>query len=533
MQSADSGPGGAREAETKTPQIRIDPLRSRYFYKVSASAVTIASGLVNYMFISRGLGPAAVGKYNFLLNFFDQIFSLMDSGSMRHVYNRISQGREVTAWSGFYLLYLIAMAALAMLAVGMVIMAGFSHWVWPGQEHGYILAAMFMSLVLWTVQVMTQFADANGLTVKTELIRIIQSFGGMFLLGFFYFAGSLTLTSYFILNYFIYGTLILVWVRVLAKSGVRIFENIRLHREQIARFAVETWGFIRPLVLYSTVGVVVGIYEKWLLQVFGGSTEQGYFWFGIRIQQFCAMFTAAFMPLIIREYAIAHDQGDNERIARLYERYIPLFVLVAGYLAFFVAAEAGKLALIVGGKQFEHSSVVIVILMFQAIYLPISNFNSSLYMATGRTTQYSGIGMVGVIAGLPITFLMVAPAAYFGLGLGSVGLAIKTIIAEVVITNWLLYYLCRAYGMAFWRIVKIQITVPLFLLGTAMLVEKAVGHVMHGLISSFLVEGVIYTGVTIAAAAFFPSVFGVSKADVERHLLQPIGRLFSKKQGCA
>lgn len=531
MQPTDSGSGGEQETSTETLGKPVDSLRSRYFYKMSASGMSMMSGLLNYMFLSRGLGPVGVGKYNFLVNFFDQTFNLLDSGTLRHVYNRISQGRETKEWMGFYLLYLAGMALLVFVAVGIAIFSGFSQWIWPGQEHVYIIAAMLISLILWTMQVMAQFADAGGLTVKTERIRILQSVSGSFLLGLFFLAGYLTLSSYFLLNYFIYGTLILVWIRILGKSGFRIFEKIRLHRERIVKFVPETWRFIRPLVLYSVVGIMVGIFEKWLLQVFGGAIEQGYFWFGLRVQQFCIMFTMAFMPLIVREYAIAHDQGDNERVVGLYKRYIPLFVLFAGYLAFFVAVEAEKLTFIVGGKQFKDSSIVTAILMFQAIYFPIGNFTSSLYLATGRTALYSGIGIVGVLAGLPITFFLVAPSAYYGLGLGAVGLAIKMIIAELFITNYYLYYICRIYRMPFRAIMQIQITVPIFLLGIAVFAEKTVDYFIPGLISSFLVEGVLYTALTVAGVALFPGIFGVNRADIERNLLQPIGRLLSKKQG--
>ena len=91
--------------------------------------------------------------------------------------------------------------------------------------------------------------------------------------------------------------------------------------------------------------------ERWLLQWFDGSAEQGYFALGHKVCLACLMFVSAMTPLVMRELSIAWGQRDLQLMGRLVNRSAPLIYAVAAYFACFSMAEGPALVRIFGGAE--------------------------------------------------------------------------------------------------------------------------------------------------------------------------------------
>ncbi len=93
----------------------------------------------------------------------------------------------------------------------------------------------------------------------------------------------------------------------------------------------EVWGYLRefydyshPLFLYALVGLLTGSLDRWLLQIFGGSVEQGFHGLSYHIGVLGFLCTSAMTPLLTREFAIAFGARDLAQMARRFRGYIPL-----------------------------------------------------------------------------------------------------------------------------------------------------------------------------------------------------------------
>jgi hypothetical protein len=72
---------------------------------------------------------------------------------------------------------------------------------------------------------------------------------------------------------------------------------------------------------------------------------------------------------------------------------------------------------------------------FYPIHQTYGQLSSSIFYATGQTKLYSNIGIITILAGLPVTYLLIAPADKMGLNAGATGLAIKMVLLNFISVN--------------------------------------------------------------------------------------------------
>ena len=62
-----------------------------------------------------------------------------------------------------------------------------------------------------------------------------------------------------------------------------MIENFKENAEEFKDYGM-------PLFWASAVGIVAGLGDRWLLQIFGGATEQGYYSLGFNLGAICLLF---------------------------------------------------------------------------------------------------------------------------------------------------------------------------------------------------------------------------------------------------
>lgn len=305
----------------------------------------------------------------------------------------------------------------------------------PDQTSFYIYLAAVLVILTWLAQVLKEMADAYGVTVSSEIARIIQKVLGLALILALFFANQLNLTHFFFYHYFILIFLTLAFIWVLGRSGHSLRRSWRLSVAQVKAYAKEFYNYSHPLFVYALVGLIVGILDRWMLQKFSGSVEQGFFSLSYKIGVVCFLFTSAMTSLITREFAIAFGEKDLREMARLFRRYIPMLYAIAAYFACFIAVAANKVSFIMGGGKFQHAALAVMIMAFYPIHQTYGQLSGSVFYATGQTALYRNIGVVFMLIGLPITYFLIAPGHMLGLNAGATGLAVKMVALQFVAVN--------------------------------------------------------------------------------------------------
>jgi O-antigen/teichoic acid export membrane protein len=406
------------------------------------------------------------------------------------------------------------------LATALIVFAsaafGADRWIWPGQLPLFVWGAALWGWLTWANQTVAGVADSCGRTVVTEKVRMWQAPLLAALVVAVMLAGWLNLTSFFISQYVTLGALTIAWLLVLRREGHILFDRRTLTVEGVRRYAGEFYEYSHPLVVYSAMSFAAVAAERLILQAYGGSIEQGYFGLSYQIGGLCFVFTAAMTPVLAREFSVAARDGNMSRMAALFRRYVPLLYTVAAVLAAFVATESDRIVVLFGGREFAGAALPMAIMAFYPIHQTYGQLSGSIFYATGQTALYRNIGLVSMVIGLVLAYGMIAPPSRGGMGAGATGLAIKTVVIQVLTVNGQLWFNARLLGLRFPRYVLHQIVAiaaPVLLgLFARALVSPLDGQVP--LVAVVFCAGVIYCTLIAFLGVMAPRLFGASRKEL-------------------
>jgi O-antigen/teichoic acid export membrane protein len=303
---------------------------------------------------------------------------------------------------------------------------------------------------------------------------------------------------------------------IIKKNVASFWVSWKISKDQVFAYGRELYQYSHPLFVYALVGLVVGVLDRWLLQVFSGSVQQGFYGLSYQIGAICFLFTSAMTPLITREFSIAYVKQDLTQMAHLFRRYIPLLYGVAAFFSCFIAIQAESVAYIFGGAKYHDAALPIAIMSFYPIHQTYGQLSGSVFYATAQTRLYRNIGITFMIIGLPVTYFLIAPINMVGLNAGSTGLAIKMVLIQFVAVNVQLYFNSRFLKLSFWKYFTHQLVCITCLLLLAFLSLKIVDYlqISSNIVINFLLNGIIYT-ISVAGITYFvPALFGLTRKDI-------------------
>lgn len=491
-------------------------LKRRYFAKLSTNLVGLAIALVTQVLIPRGLGPKAYGDFSFLSNFFLELMPFLTLSTSYGFYTKLCQRQGEFGLVSYYFQFTgLAFIALSVFVAGSQL-AGISGLFWIGQDMVFVYMAALWAMFTWTSQLLNQAADAYGVTVSTEIAKIAQKFLGMGIIVGLFLLNKLTLANFFYYNYVVLLLLIVLFVWIMAQKGHSLFRSWRLARAQVSSYTKEFYTYSHPLFIYALIGMIVAILDRWLLQRFGGSTQQGFFGLSYQIGAICFLFTSAMTVLIMREFSIAFANNDLSGMAKLLRRYFPLLFSIAAFFGCFASVEAAKITYLFGGSKFTGATTTVMIMALFPIHQTYGQLSSSIFYATGETKIYRNIGIVFMILGLPIAYFMLAPTSMMGLDAGSVGLAVKFVALQFISVNVALFFNVRFLGLNFTKYFGHQMLCIGSLVGIALLSKltvDSIGILSDRILVSFLVSGFLYSVLVAVLVFFVPVVFGLQRDD--------------------
>jgi O-antigen/teichoic acid export membrane protein len=500
---------------------REDSLRKRYAYKLGANILGIPISLVTQAIVPRVLGPVLYGNFNFLTDFFSQLMGFFATGTSEGFYAKLSQRQRESSLIRFYWGFVLVATILAIVVVLGVFAVGKGSVIWPLQEPKYVWLALLWGLLTWYAQIVLKIVDAMGVTAAGETAKMIQKITALGLLSAMYGFLRFGLTEFFLYQYFIILFLCFAWWIALKRHDVALFPAIRLSRPMVDGYTKEFYHYSAPLVVYALVGLIVGILDRWLLQSFAGSTEQGFYSLSYQLGAVCFLFTSAMTPLITREFAVAFGEQNKKKMRDLFVRYIPMLYSIAAFFSIYVSFNASRVGMVFGGSKFQNASFAIAIMAFYPIHQTYGQLSGAVFLATGQTTLYRNIGITFMLLGLPITYLLLAPPTMLGLNLGAVGLTIKMVCLQFLAVNVQLVFNARYLELPLRKLMFHQIYSIIVLGVIAYLSAAVIDHFVVNNLIAVILSGTLYTVCVIGTLFFTPSVFSLTREELIR-LLQRV-----------
>ncbi|MBM3591025.1 MAG: hypothetical protein FJX30_06645, partial [Alphaproteobacteria bacterium] len=441
-----------------------DSFIRRYKYKVVSKIITTPILMIMQAIIPRGLGPESYGQFTFLTNLFQQVFGFFDSGTSIGFYTKLSQNQKDRTIIRFYFILIFFLSLIVSVSTAAVYLFDVSALIFPGQKTLFVFLAIIYTILIWISESVYKIVDAYGLTVKGELILVIQKGGALLILSLIYFFGLINLFTFFIYNLLITLSLIFLWIFILSHNGVHLSNIPSLSFIELRQKLHFFWNYSSPLLVYSFVGMIVGVFDYWLLTKVSGSVQQGYFGLAFKLSSISFLFTAAMTQLITREFSIAHFEGDKKRIAKLYNNFVPRLYTIVAILAIFFVSHAETFTYLFGGDSFKGAALPIALMFLYPIHQTYGQLSGSLFFATGKTRQYRNIGICVMPISILLTWFLIGSNLYLGLGLGAIGLALKTLLLQFITVNVQVFYNLKYLALSFWKYLFHQIYVLITLL---------------------------------------------------------------------
>jgi O-antigen/teichoic acid export membrane protein len=355
-------------------------LKKRYLFKLMTNFVGLGIGLITQSIVPRALGPSSYGNFSFLTNFFLQLMGFLNLNASTAFYTKLSQRQEDKGLISFYFYLILIISVAVAIFVAASYLIGIDHFIWPEQK------AIFVGLaVLWTFlqlynSTLIQVSDAYGLTAKSEVVNMLQRLLGLLIILVLFFFNGLSLFSYFIVQLLMFMTVIISLIILIQKYKTRLISTWRLNKNQLKSYVKEFASFCLPLIIFYFFAVMEQMSDRWFLQKFSGSVQQGFYALAYQIGAIGALFVSAMIPLIMREYAIDFAKKNIERMRQLFVKYTKMLFAIAAFLGCFLAIEAKSVLLIFGGEAYASAIIAITIMCFFPMQQATGQMNAAFFL---------------------------------------------------------------------------------------------------------------------------------------------------------
>jgi O-antigen/teichoic acid export membrane protein len=421
-------------------------VRSRFAISFFSNALRGLLSLVTGLLIGRGLGPQSYGDFVFLLGTFVGIKVFLDMGSTHAFYTimcRKPRGRKFVAsyfiWQGLQFL-------LPLIFIGLLFPEQWIYQIWIGQEKGMILlafVAVFMKDNAWVT--MSNIGESFRLTHKVQIFNLSIVVTHFLLVVVLFWTQHLSL-------YVLFG---LIFIEYLIATCVafHVLCGNRLKDEEFDGKKVwnEYFNFCAPLILYSWLGFGSLFADRWFLQAFGGSEEQGFYGIGYQLAVVSLLATTSLLRIYWKEIAEAHENNDLERMCKLHQKVCRFLYMAATLVSGFLIPWSEEIVRLFLGSSYLGSVPALSVMFLYPIYQSLGLIGGSFLLAVGKTRPKVVLEGLVIIVAIPVSYFIQAPvdAKLPGLELGSLGMALKMVILCVVSSNLVLWWIARHYGWKF------------------------------------------------------------------------------------
>jgi O-antigen/teichoic acid export membrane protein len=503
-------------AEAKAPE---HSLGKRYVFKVFTSLANLGLGFIVAGVVPRALGVRSYGDYSFLFTFFQRMAGFLDFRTSTCVYVKISQDREDRSLVSFYAYFAILLSATMMLLAGVLSIPPIRAIALPGQPMRYVLLAALAGLVSWLVDLFASAMDAYGHTLPLEKMRFVNKIFSVALVLVMNRLGVLDYRNFYLYQYAVGLPLVAFVIFHLRRLGHWKSLPLAIPAHRLKTLVREFFAYSSPLFAYSAIVFGIVVYDRWMLEVYGGSSAQGLYAFGFGFMTYGYIFTNAVQPLMMREMSMAVRDGDREKMANLYAKSYPLLFAVTAYFSAFLFVQADRIVAIFGGSQFSGAATPFRILLLYPLINVFSGLNSSIILSGNRTRLFLQLSLIFTPIACGSLFFLVHPSF---LALGATGLAIKVVGMEVVSLVTITTLVSRKVAIRPARVLFHFAFLGSYL-AASWGTELVVRHFTTGWrpLAAFFTAGLAYTTLLSGFAAAFPAGVGLSRREVD----QGIGRL--------
>jgi len=500
-----------------TGQRIIDSPVKRYLVTLFSNLTIFAASFVTAGIVPRALGPEQYGNYGFLSRVSMSFRRVLDMETSTAFFNLASRQEESGPLVKTFSIWILAQFFLIISVIVCAFLLGAGQFIWPGQVFKYVIWVAVFDWVFFLGTTLKAMADAKGFTVKAQIVNLFISIANIAVLIMLAISGWLNLGIYIAVQTSASAllSLFLILKIMLPHSDLYWKGVISGHFKHLRNYF---FRYCSPLVVYGLIGFIFEYFDRMVLQRFSGSVQQGYFQIATSWAAPSALFTTSILSIYKREVAYSLGKDDNLTAGNTFSKYLKMMYFITLVFGVFIAFHASELLGLIAGEKFIAAAPALMIMAFYPAHQAYGQLGGAAFLASERTALLRNIGIAGLFISMPVTYFLIAPAGAKlpGLGMGSMGLALKSVIFNLIISQTYLVYNCRFFKLnlvSFWWH---QFYCLALLAGGMFIIKAASGMVFGGfavirLISAFL----IYISLVGIWVYMFPEVASLERFELK------------------
>jgi len=273
----------------------------------------------------------------------------------------------------------------------------------------------------------------------------------------------------------------------------------------------EFWFYCLPFIPYAWLSFVHDLADRWMLQHWGGSSEQAYYAIARQFSLVALLATTSILSILWKEIAEAYHRGDLVKVQLLYQKTTKGLYFIAAFIAGIVFPWATEILQLTVGEAYIGGGVTLMIMLFYPAHQALGQITGSTLLATGHSRLQVKMGLIFMAVSLVVAYYVLAPesALYPGLGLASKGLAWKMLLLQIVQINVWLFVISKIFDWHYdWSYQFIVLGIVLI---TGWIVKIIVMKIYMPILVSIMIAGFLYSLIVLAILYAFPGIAGLSK----------------------
>jgi len=162
--------------------------------------------------------------------------------------------------------------------------------------------------------------------------------------------------------------------------------------------------YCHPLILLALVSFAYDFADKWMLQKFGGSIQQGYFQISSQFAAVSILATSSILNVFWKEIAEAWEKKDRKMMANLYLKISRGLVMLSVIVSGLLIPWTKEIINILLGATYANAWSVLAIMLLYPIHQSMGQIGGALLLATGQTHKYMFVSIAMMIISIPVSF---------------------------------------------------------------------------------------------------------------------------------
>ena len=374
---------------------------------------------------------------------------MLDIGSSNAFFTFLSKRARGRFFYLIYFLWLIFQFFVTLTILWLIIPSNLLDRIWLGQNQETILlafVAVFLQQQVWPT--VGQIGEAFRKTVKVQLMNLsvaVLYFVVIFCVSIFS-QLSVEKILLLIIGQYIVATILAYFF---LKNDVLFDYNVESSFSEIIG---DYWKYCKPLLILAFAHFAYDFADKWMLQKYGGASQQGYFQIASQFAGVSLLATASILSIFWKEIADAWENKNKSRVLMLYHKVSRGLVMLGVIISGLLIPWSEQIVNVFLGSAYEEAWPVLAIMLLYPIHQSMGQIGGAMLLASGQTYKFMFVSVVFMIVSIPATYFVLAPSSttlLSGMQLGAVGLAYKMVLLNIVSVNTQAWIIAKYNGWKF------------------------------------------------------------------------------------